>query len=185
MLSNRVLKDPRQRRFFKANDLSELFTLVDDTANKPTETGAIFASDDEEPQHIPQLPRGSARGRTTTIPPGVSSRKSVAKDDQCTLELMPAHPGIFLTDARALLGEGGTGESRIPDGIPSFPETCHRSPLIRAESGRGVSAVPNAVVLEPTPVHDGIVSEPSGGSDSVLGAVAGIAYTVLRIRNKI
>jgi DNA excision repair protein ERCC-6 len=43
-LTNRVLKDPKQRRFFKSNDLFELFTL-DTSENKEsgTETGAIFA----------------------------------------------------------------------------------------------------------------------------------------------
>ncbi|KAJ8037609.1 DNA excision repair protein ERCC-6 [Holothuria leucospilota] len=40
-LTNRVLKDPRQRRFFKSNDLFELFTLNDGTED--TETSAIFA----------------------------------------------------------------------------------------------------------------------------------------------
>lgn len=29
-LSNRVLDDPRQQRFFKTNDLHELFTFTDD-----------------------------------------------------------------------------------------------------------------------------------------------------------
>ena len=41
-LTNRVLKDPKQRRFFKSNDLYELFTLKD-TDNQCTETEAIFA----------------------------------------------------------------------------------------------------------------------------------------------
>lgn len=42
-LTNRVLKDPKQRRFFKTNDLHELFALTDDTKKKRTETSAIFA----------------------------------------------------------------------------------------------------------------------------------------------
>ncbi|KAI1291777.1 DNA excision repair protein ERCC-6 [Halotydeus destructor] len=40
-LSNRVLKNPKQRRFFKTNDLYELFSLGNDS--KSTETSAIFA----------------------------------------------------------------------------------------------------------------------------------------------
>lgn len=40
-LTNRVLKDPKQRRFFKTNDLFELFALGDQ--EKRTETSAIFA----------------------------------------------------------------------------------------------------------------------------------------------
>jgi len=41
-LINRVLQDPKQRRFFKSNDLYELFTLKE-TENDETETSAIFA----------------------------------------------------------------------------------------------------------------------------------------------
>ncbi|XP_062286135.1 DNA excision repair protein ERCC-6 [Scomber scombrus] len=42
-LTNRVLKDPKQRRFFKSNDIYELFTLSDPTGTEGTETSAIFA----------------------------------------------------------------------------------------------------------------------------------------------
>ena len=38
-----MLKDPKQRRFFKSNDLFELFTLGDDNPKTGTETSAIFA----------------------------------------------------------------------------------------------------------------------------------------------
>jgi DNA excision repair protein ERCC-6 len=37
-----VLQDPRQRRFFKAKDMSDLFTLGSEYAST-TETSAIFA----------------------------------------------------------------------------------------------------------------------------------------------
>ena len=47
-LSNRILKDPRQRRFFKSNDLFELFTLGSSEKNKSTETSAIFAGTGSE-----------------------------------------------------------------------------------------------------------------------------------------
>jgi len=40
-LTNRVLKDPKQRRFFKTNDLYELFSLGNDS--NETESSAIFA----------------------------------------------------------------------------------------------------------------------------------------------
>ncbi|KAK7930806.1 hypothetical protein WMY93_007201 [Mugilogobius chulae] len=42
-LTNRVLKDPKQRRFFKSNDIFELFTLADPSGAQGTETSAIFA----------------------------------------------------------------------------------------------------------------------------------------------
>lgn len=41
-LTNRVLQDPKQRRFFKKNDMHELFTLTDDVKGI-SETEAIFA----------------------------------------------------------------------------------------------------------------------------------------------
>lgn len=43
-LTNRILKNPKQRRFFKTNELYELFTLTDDKSkSKRTETSDIFA----------------------------------------------------------------------------------------------------------------------------------------------
>ncbi|XP_032857673.1 DNA excision repair protein ERCC-6 isoform X1 [Tyto alba] len=53
-LTNRVLKDPKQRRFFKSNDLYELFTLSNPDMSQGTETSAIFAgtgSDVQVPKH--------------------------------------------------------------------------------------------------------------------------------------
>ncbi len=46
-LINRVLKDPKQKRFFKSNDLYELFTLNEGTSDR-TETSAIFAGTGSE-----------------------------------------------------------------------------------------------------------------------------------------
>ena len=47
LLVNRVLKDPTQKRFFKSNDLYDLFTLNEGTSDK-TETSAIFAGTNSE-----------------------------------------------------------------------------------------------------------------------------------------
>ncbi|XP_044924424.1 DNA excision repair protein ERCC-6 isoform X2 [Mustela putorius furo] len=49
-LANRVLKDPKQRRFFKSNDLYELFTLTSPDPSQSTETSAIFAGTGSEVQ---------------------------------------------------------------------------------------------------------------------------------------
>ncbi len=54
-LTNRVLKDPKQRRFFKTNDMHELFTLGSDS-NK-TESSAIFAGTDSEVKVNPKAKR--------------------------------------------------------------------------------------------------------------------------------
>ncbi|CDK25202.1 unnamed protein product [Kuraishia capsulata CBS 1993] len=45
-LSNKILKDPKQKRFFKMNDLHDLFSLGD-TDGKGTETGDMFAGSEK------------------------------------------------------------------------------------------------------------------------------------------
>lgn len=42
-LTNKVLRDPQQRRFFKARDMRDLFTLNDDSQQTRTETSTLFA----------------------------------------------------------------------------------------------------------------------------------------------
>lgn len=79
-LTNRVLKDPRQRRFFKSNDLFELFTLNDGT--EETETSAIFAGtgsnikSNKEATPSPSKKPKSKLNRSRTIPPTGGSKKS-------------------------------------------------------------------------------------------------------------
>ncbi|XP_021935615.1 DNA excision repair protein ERCC-6-like isoform X3 [Zootermopsis nevadensis] len=51
-LCNKVLCDPRQRRFFKSNDLLELFTLAE--SEQTTETAAIFAGTGSEVKLTPK-----------------------------------------------------------------------------------------------------------------------------------
>jgi DNA excision repair protein ERCC-6 len=47
-LTNKVLKNPQQKRFFKARDMKDLFTLQDEDRHGATETSSIFGqlSDD-------------------------------------------------------------------------------------------------------------------------------------------
>ncbi|XP_062191037.1 DNA excision repair protein CSB [Phragmites australis] len=47
-LTNKVLKNPQQRRFFKARDMKDLFTLQDDDGNGLTETSNIFSQLSED-----------------------------------------------------------------------------------------------------------------------------------------
>ncbi|KAF3796343.1 CHROMATIN REMODELING 8 protein [Nymphaea thermarum] len=42
-LTNKILKNPQQRRFFKARDMKDLFTLKDDEDSTSTETSNIFS----------------------------------------------------------------------------------------------------------------------------------------------
>ncbi|KAI3460968.1 hypothetical protein Pfo_017631 [Paulownia fortunei] len=47
-LTNKILKNPQQRRFFKARDMKDLFTLNDDGNGGSTETSSIFSQLSEE-----------------------------------------------------------------------------------------------------------------------------------------
>lgn len=47
-LTNKILKNPQQRRFFKARDMRDLFTLKDDGDGGSTETSNIFGQLSEE-----------------------------------------------------------------------------------------------------------------------------------------
>ncbi|CAD6232325.1 unnamed protein product [Miscanthus lutarioriparius] len=47
-LTNKVLKNPQQKRFFKARDMKDLFILQDDEGNGSTETSNIFSQLSED-----------------------------------------------------------------------------------------------------------------------------------------
>ena len=75
-LTNRVLKDPRQRRFFKSNGLFELFTLGSSASGQGgTETSAIFAGTGSE-----IVPRKKRSRRSQTREGGESSKSSFSRD---------------------------------------------------------------------------------------------------------
>ncbi len=80
-LTNRVLKDPRQRRFFKANDLYELFTLGASAQEGETETSAIFAGTGS--QVVPAMKKRRSRDLNGGMSLGSSSskREPTALDD--------------------------------------------------------------------------------------------------------
>ena len=78
-VSNRILKDPRQRRFFKANDMHELFTLghqeQDPKNKKKTETAAIFAGTGSEVKIKPKVSKHS-KSVSPTSPKSYADRQS-------------------------------------------------------------------------------------------------------------
>jgi DNA excision repair protein ERCC-6 len=47
-LTNKILNNPQQRRFFKARDMKDLFVLNDDRENGSTETSNIFGQLSED-----------------------------------------------------------------------------------------------------------------------------------------
>ncbi|XP_060728467.1 DNA excision repair protein ERCC-6 isoform X1 [Tachysurus vachellii] len=83
-LTNRVLKDPKQRRFFKSNDIYELFTLSNPDGSQGTETSAIFAgtgSDVQIPKrHKAPYPSPSKLQQTSSKPEKIPS-SSLCKEN--------------------------------------------------------------------------------------------------------
>ena len=47
-LTNKILKNPQQKRFFKARDMKDLFVLNDDVKDASTETSNIFSQLSED-----------------------------------------------------------------------------------------------------------------------------------------
>jgi hypothetical protein len=73
-----VLRDPRQKRFFKAKDMSDLFQLGDQYAHAP-ETAQIFAGINSE---IPLIEAGHATHLTTpSLQPPTESADADAQLD--------------------------------------------------------------------------------------------------------
>lgn len=74
-MTNKILKNPQQRRFFKARDLKDLFTLTDEEHAGSTETSNIFGQlseqvnligtekDDERKSNSSREGAGYANGR--------------------------------------------------------------------------------------------------------------------------
>lgn len=78
LLVNRVLKDPTQKRFFKSNDLYDLFTLNEGTSDK-TETSAIFAGTNSEidVERREKRKRQNDQVRNSAVAPAVKKAKKI------------------------------------------------------------------------------------------------------------
>ncbi|XP_013004063.1 DNA excision repair protein ERCC-6 isoform X2 [Cavia porcellus] len=158
-LTNRVLKDPKQRRFFKSNDLYELFTLTSPDSTQSTETSAIFAgtgSDVPTPrrhlkrrtppafgadQDAPKCGRfPDSATRTGAATPAKAKPKAIGAEGSTVASgaggLGDAHPGGGVT-----AGDGAGEET----GAGSGPE----APLVT--SGHGGSAASLRVSRAPGP----------------------------------
>ncbi|XP_070289278.1 DNA excision repair protein ERCC-6 isoform X2 [Myotis yumanensis] len=154
-LTNRVLKDPKQRRFFKSNDLYELFTLTSPDASQGTETSAIFAgtgSDVQTPKRHLKRKLQLAFGADHNIPIGKKFPDSDASASDGTasaekssavgaaVNAAPSNQGDPLREAPRTPGTGARGDRlaeetdaviRLEDGpVPSAEGQCSRSPGI-------------------------------------------------------
>ncbi|XP_041803178.1 DNA excision repair protein ERCC-6 isoform X2 [Chelmon rostratus] len=129
-LTNRVLKDPKQRRFFKSNDIYELFTLSDPDGAQGTETSAIFAgtgSDVKAPKK-PERPRPSH-----TLNHGSYLHKHSSANQNET----GADSRHSSTNIPALRGGNTSPFSKSSHGKPNVPMDSHSS------NQNGVDAEPN------------------------------------------
>ncbi|XP_014589254.2 DNA excision repair protein ERCC-6 isoform X1 [Equus caballus] len=154
-LTNRVLKDPKQRRFFKSNDLYELFTLTSPDASQSTETSAIFAgtgSDVQTPKrrlkrqlepavgtdhNVPMSRKltassTSANGATSSEEKSAAAGadvKAVASDQGDPLKEVP-EPPRGLTSSDSLGEDTGAVAGRDESPVVSGNGECSESPRI-------------------------------------------------------
>ena len=105
-LVNRILKDPKQRRFFKSNDLYELFTLSEATEEDNTETSAIFAGTGANIKVRPQS--RVSKPQTTQVR---SEAGGAATDVKLSLSRLYAEAELAEKET-----DHGAPESSCPDG---------------------------------------------------------------------
>ena len=98
-LVNRVLKDPKQRRFFKSNDLYELFTLNEGTSDR-TETSAIFA------------------GTGSDVKVDGGRKRSARKNGDSNKNVRQEHPASFKPRRR----EEETSSTRVKEAVKRLYE---------------------------------------------------------------
>ncbi|KAL9227603.1 hypothetical protein vseg_003275 [Gypsophila vaccaria] len=97
-LTNKILKNPQQRRFFKARDLKDLFVLTDEEHPGSTETSNIFGQLSEQVNVV-------------------GTEKDDQQDQNCSTSAAPCADGIVPTEKDGLEGvisndkEKGTDEN--------------------------------------------------------------------------
>lgn len=115
-LTNKVLRDPRQRRFFTAKDISDLFTLNDDASahNKgglvggpSTETAKIFQSIVGE-----EFPAGVSNGEVSATVASSSGRLASQRGVDNSQEAQETPAGRF--KARAVTSARRKGKRSMP-----------------------------------------------------------------------
>ncbi|KAM6266245.1 DNA excision repair protein ERCC-6 [Porphyrio hochstetteri] len=110
-LTDRVLKDPKQRRFFKTNDLYELFTLNDPDVSQRTETSAIFADTGSEVQ----VPKRQLK-RKLEKPPDSDTSKGVHHPTESSLPKYSKSSNFYSTTYMTNSSSKGTEISQKTEG---------------------------------------------------------------------
>ncbi len=122
-----VLQDPRQKRFFKARDMSDLFTLGNEYASA-TETATIFAGLNGEVRAL-SLRKNAAESKSETYPSLISnqpktqialSTSATHKDEQgqtpilsCTVTRQ-VHVNQLLLNEQCCCSRGITPPANLP-----------------------------------------------------------------------
>ncbi|XP_013912099.1 PREDICTED: DNA excision repair protein ERCC-6 [Thamnophis sirtalis] len=133
-LTNRILKDPKQRRFFKSNDLYELFTLSTPDGAQGTETSAIFAGTGSD---VP-APKRPLKRRSANL--SAFSKRRQAKPTSTKAD-------SFLARERenAALAAGEAVEGNSETSPPPLPKDPNQTPPAHTDSFLGTGEEPSAV----------------------------------------
>lgn len=125
-----MLRDPRQRRFFKSNDLYELFTLGSSEGPHKTETSAMIAGTDSEiklPRKGGKRKRGSSHSTSTpslhkktknqTLPTPASNRtpSQLTTGELTTSQLTGTSSKAALAEAAESVESTGTPTTSTTD----------------------------------------------------------------------
>ncbi|KAF8401921.1 hypothetical protein HHK36_012872 [Tetracentron sinense] len=201
-LTNKILKNPQQRRFFKARDTKDLFTLNDDGEGGSTETSNIFSQlsgnvtvvgvhkDNQDKKKIPnaaaQYSDDAAVNRGTNSKTGPSRSKGKEKDDQTDGEVdQELNVLRSLFDAHGIHGSFITAVASEALRAPSLKEQLTISQVIWAvpkilQWSRSLSNLPDFSVEIWNPVS-GLVNWPS----IIYNRTAGFINLTLVFRKKI
>ncbi|KAI7730455.1 hypothetical protein M8C21_000925 [Ambrosia artemisiifolia] len=88
-LTNKILKNPQQKRFFKARDMKDLFRLGDDRDNGSTETSNLFSQLSEDVNIVASNASNQALNGATIVKnenPATGTKKSSRKKEKETIE---------------------------------------------------------------------------------------------------
>ncbi|KAI9102025.1 hypothetical protein DFS34DRAFT_647809 [Phlyctochytrium arcticum] len=109
-LTNKILKDPRQRRFFKSNDLSDLFSLAP-ADMEGTETSDLFQGTDADLNSTSQTAsnHGRRHRHIASSPRGNVSRTQDTSEDHIRSSINTDAPAATNSESN----NGGSDESNI------------------------------------------------------------------------
>ncbi|KAL7747064.1 DNA repair protein rhp26 [Sorochytrium milnesiophthora] len=200
-LTNKILKDPKQRRFFKVNDLQDLFTLGDDTA-QTTETGELFedaqtAMQDSasEATDVQQLNGGEERSETDMLKSLLGDKMHSTLQHDSIVDA--ARPETIIVEqeaqrvaSRAITALKESRRERRQDGVavptwtgrfgqagaPRLPGSSSQPATNRLSVGSGSSKPSSSALLgnlrKLASIDDGGASSGSGSSSSTAATVA-------------